>query len=494
MNLSKSKYCQGVQCLKILWLDKNMPEIKQDTVKDSVLDTGSEVGELARNLFGRHINISFQIDLSKMIEETKKVIDENENVIITEASFSYQNHFCSVDILKKNGNSYEIYEVKSSTKVEDIYLEDISYQVYVLRKCGYSITKASIVYLNSDYERVGDLELDKLFKIEDVTKIAFSKQKEVEDKIESIEKIMKKKEEPDIPIGMYCVEPYDCPFFSYCTRNLPEKNVFQIRNMRNSSKFSFYEKGIFKYEDLLKEDINEKYKEQIEYELFDKKDKIEVEDIKTFLDGLTYPLYFLDFETYQQAIPMYDYIKPYMQIPFQYSLHYIEKEGGKLKHKEFLAKEGIDPRRLLAEQLVKDIPLGVCTLAYNMRFEKSVIKNLAGLYKDLEKPLMDIHDNMQDLMIPFKDRKYYNRKMQGSFSIKYVLPALFPNDPSLDYHNLEDVHNGSEAMATFANLVNLEEEERNHLRYRLLKYCELDTYAMVKIWQKLLEVSESEEK
>ena len=172
-----------------------------------------------------------------------------------------------------------------------------------------------------------------------------------------------------------------------------------------------------------------------------------------------------------------------MQIPFQYSLHYIKDNT--LYHKEFLSEDSIDPRRKLAESLVKDIPMNVTTLAYNMMFEKMVIKNLAYLYPDLKKHLMNIYDNMKDLMIPFRDRDYYVKEMQGSFSIKYVLPALFPDDPSLNYHNLEIIHNGTEAMNSFANLSNLSTEEKTIIRKNLLKYCELDTYAMVKIWEKL---------
>ncbi len=149
-----------------------------------------------------------------------------------------------------------------------------------------------------------------------------------------------------------------------------------------------------------------------------------------------------------------------MQIPFQYSLHYIEKEGGELKHKEFLAEAGIDPRRKLAERLVEDIPKDVCVTAYNMGFEKGVIKKLAETYPDLSEHLLNIRENIKDLMIPFKDRYYYCKEMQGSFSIKYVLPALFPNDPDLDYHNLPVVHNGEEASFAYSDLVNHTKEEQ----------------------------------
>ena len=154
----------------------------------------------------------------------------------------------------------------------------------------------------------------------------------------------------------------------------------------------------------------------------------------------------------------------------------------------YLADAGADPRRMLAERLVNDIPLNSCTVAYNMSFEKNVIKNLAGIYPDLSEHLMNIHDNMIDLMIPFKNRSYYTKNMYGSYSIKYVLPALFPNDESLDYHNLDLIHNGGEAMSSFASLEEKSVLEQEYIRERLLKYCELDTYAMVKIFDRLNEI------
>lgn len=102
---------------------------------------------------------------------------------------------------------------------------------------------------------------------------------------------------------------------------------------------------------------------------------------------------------------------------------------------------------------------------------------------------MNIHENMHDLMIPFQKQYYYSAAMQGSYSIKYVLPALWPGDPELDYHNLDGVHNGAEASASFADMANHTPEEVEEMRKNLLKYCRLDTYAMVKVLRKLKDVA-----
>jgi len=487
MRLSKSKYCNAVCCNKMLWLDTYRPEVAVDVDNDSILRNGKIVGEVAKGLFLEYYDISFCEELEQMIKETNEAIKKGYKVI-TEASFAFKNCFCSVDILKLNGKEVEIYEVKSSTEVKDIYLDDISYQVYVLVSLGYEVNKACLVHINSEYERHGDLELDKLFLIEDVTDKVYDSVLDVEKKILEIQEVIKPDKEIEQKIGMHCMKPYPCPYFSYCTKDLPEKNVFDLRRMTYSSKFKFYDRGVYTYEDLLKENIKDNVRQQIEFSLYHLKPVINKEKIKEFLERLYYPLYFLDFETFQQPIPLYDGVKPYMQIPFQYSIHCYEKEGLPIGHKVLLAEVNNDPRIMLAEMLVQAIPKNACVLAYNMMFEKMVIKNLADIYDDLRDDLLDIYSQIDDLMIPFRNREYYTEKMEGSYSIKYVLPALFPNEPSLDYHNLELIHHGGEAMDAYARLGSMSKEEQEKVRHSLLKYCELDTYAMVKIYDKLKEV------
>lgn len=492
VQLSKTKYCKMVQCKKILWLEKYKPGEKVITARESVFENGVKVGELAKSLFGEYENVEYDEHLNVMLRQTNNLLKNKPN-IIAEACFKYENNFCSVDILKNDIDGVEIYEVKSSTHMEDIYLEDAAYQYYVLSNLGLNVKKVYVVYINSTYVKKGELELNKLFNIEDVTHIAKGKQEQIKNNIIEIDKYMTKydeKSEPENSIGMHCTNPYNCEYWQYCTRNLPKPNVFDIAGMYKSTKFKKYDEGIVSFEDLQYENINKKYLEQIDFEINDKQDKIDKASIKKFINTLSYPIYFLDFETFQQAIPEYEGISPYMQIPFQYSLHYIEKEDGELKHKEFLAKSGVDPRRELAEKLVQDIPTNVCITAYNMGFEKGVIRKLAQQYPALSEHLLNITENIKDLMIPFSKRYYYTKAMQGSYSIKYVLPALYPNDPELDYHNLPVVHNGAEASDTFLSLAQKSKEEQEKLRKGLLVYCKLDTYAMVKIWQKLKEVTQ----
>ena len=488
--LSKSSYCRGVQCPKMLWLKKYRPEVFDESVlRRSVLDTGSAVGDLAMGLFGDFTEVPFG-DPGAMVAETERLLSAGTKVI-AEASFAADGLFCSVDILKNlGGGAVELYEVKSSTKVTGIYRHDLAFQVYVLTRCGYQVQRSCLVLLNRGYERMGALDLQQLFTIEDLTEEARSMHGDVENRIGALRRCLARTEEPADEIGMQCFDPYACGFFSWCTRQLPRPNVFSLAGLRKSAKFQLCRQGLAGFAELeASGQLKAPQLQQVRHELGEETAPfLDRRQIRDFLRTLSYPLYFLDFESFQPAVPPYDHTRPYQQIVFQYSLHWIECEGGALQHRAFLARPGADPRRALAEQLCRDIPRDVCTTAYNMAFEKSRIRELAALYPDLREHLMNIHDRIADLLIPFRRRWYYCRAMQGSYSIKYVLPALFPDDPALDYHHLEGVHNGTEASDTFARMAAMTPEELETARGQLLRYCGLDTFAMVKVWEKLKEV------
>ncbi len=492
MFFSKSKYCSFWQCPKITWLDKFKPEEKEiDTSLAARLSTGNEVGDLAMTLFGNFVETTTlsednHLDYSAMIQKTAdEVAKGTEN--ICEAAFSYNGLYCAVDILHKEKGGYAIYEIKSSTHLNYIYLVDVAYQKYVLEKSGITVTGTYLVNINNKYVRHGDINVKELFFIQDVSGLLQEEYDKIEENLKCADEILNNETEPNIDISDKCTSPYSCAYWKYCTKHLPTPNVFDVYRLGIGKKFKYYNDGIISFEELEKHGhLDYKQTRQIDYYLHDKGTYIKKDGIKKFLDTLSYPLYFLDFETMQSVIPQFDGTRPYQQIPFQYSLHYIESEGAPLKHKEFLAESGENPLRAIAESLCANIPMNVCTLAYNKKFECGRIKELAEIFPDLSKHLLNIERNIKDLLVPFQKGYYYNKAMGGSFSIKSVLPAIFPDDPSLNYHNLDGVHNGSEAMTIFPLIKDMPKEEQSIARKNLLKYCELDTFAMVKIWQKLI--------
>ena len=497
MYLSKSIYVRVWNCPKGAWINKYHPEmvvISDDT--QARFDAGHAVGELAQGLFGPSVNVTAyredgKLDLPQMIENTRLEMEKGTEVIC-EASFSYEGLYCAVDLLRKEGDGWAIYEVKSSSDgLQDKYIADVSYQKYVLEHCGVKVTGVYLVCIDSSYvlEESG-LDISRFFKINDLWEAASNEQEEtVPGVLETAERVLECGEEPEMELAEACK---DCELFSWCGRDLPTPNVFDLYRLQKKKMIEYYRQGLVSYEQLEEAGVikNATQLRQMDFALRDRGIHVEKEPLREFLSKLTYPLYFLDFETMMPAVPFCVGTHPFAQIPFQYSLHYIEEEGGELKHREFLAESGTDPRREIAEALCRDIPADACVTAFNKRFECSRLKELADTFPDLAEHLRAIEGNIVDLLDPFQKGWYYKKEIGGSFSIKSVLPAICPDDPELDYHELEGVHNGTEAMSIFPQIQYMEPEEAEKAMWNLLAYCRLDTLAMVKVWEELRRTAE----
>ena len=500
--LSKSRYTAFCQCPKNLWLKVFKPD--EATVDDALqarFEQGNEVGDLAMGLFGEFKEAHAEkpdssLDLAAMVEQTQQWMQEGVKNIC-EASFALESHYCAVDILRKNGDGWDIYEVKSSTfkgEKEDtpkhllVYTRDIAYQKWVLTQCGVNVKSCYLVRLNKFYVLGKKLDIHGLFHIKNMDELVDNEYVKVGTNVASAQKILCG-EEPIEPIAIHCHEPYDCGFFGYCTKGITTPNVFNLYRMNFKKKCDLYNQGKISFEDLVNEKLNEIQQLQVGSYL-NNTQLVTPEEIRQFLGKLSYPLYFLDFETMQTAVPEYEGTHPYQQITFQYSLHWIEEEGGELQHSEYLGDSVNDPRRKLAEQLCREIPRDVCTTAYNKGFECGRLRELAKAYPDLAEHLNNIADHVIDLIEPFRQKMVYLPEMNGSFSIKHVLPALRPDDSELKYDNLDgSVHNGGEAMVIYPKIAEMSPAEAEAARQSLLKYCCLDTLAMVKVWEKLREMA-----
>lgn len=521
-SLSKSRYTKYCQCPKALWLSTYKPEeATVDPAVEARFVAGNEVGDLAMGLFGHFVEVTThtadgKLDLTEMVRRTQEEMDRGTE-IICEASFAFRqlclkrgadaggmSYYCAVDILRRTPDGWDIYEVKSTTsnvaadatdKDFEKYAVDIAYQRWVLERCGVKVTGTYLVTLNKDYVRQGELDVQQLFNIIDLKELVDNEYLKVSAQAVQAHQLLAMEDEPDTLLSENCHKPYPCAFWPYCTRHLPVPSVFDVYGGKGRGGFTFkkkldcYNQGLISFEQIAHLTLGNIQDMQIRCTL-DNKDHIDKQGIRNFLSTLTYPLYFLDFESMQPVLPLYDGTRPYMQICFQYSLHYIEHEGGELKHTAFLApSDGTDPRRSLAEALCRDIPQGVCTMVYNDVFEKSRIREMAEAYPDLATHLMNIRDNIIDLLIPFRRGHYYTPAMGGSFSIKKVLPALFPDDEELNYHNLNQlVQNGGDAMTIFPKIKDMSTKEAEEARQALLAYCHLDTLAMVRVWEKLKKI------
>lgn len=483
--LSKSQFIRGLQCHKSLWLLKNRPELcdKPDAAQQALFDTGHTVGSLACQLFPGGIEIEFDSkNFDGMMAQTRQLIDEGVEVIY-EATFKENGIFAMADILVKNGDAWDVYEVKASTGVKDYHLNDASVQWYALSNV-LNLNRIAIVHINNQYVRQGELDVHQLFHIEDVTETVLERLDNVPDLIDAMETMLKG-DEPKMEIGVHCDDPHSCDFKSYCWKAVPNPSVFNLYRMNASKKFDLYHRGIHTYQDIPADEPLSQIQQIQVQTVITQESLIQPEVILEFTSSLSYPIYFFDFETFMEGIPRFDSQRPYMQMPFQYSLHILH-ENGDLEHKEYLGDEHTDPRPGLVEQMLKDLGEQGSIVAFNQSFEISRIKEMAKDFEGCSEQLLKLIPRFKDLIEPFRNLGYYHPDMNGSFSIKSVLPALFPNAPELDYKQLE-IQNGGMAMDTFANLHLLKDSsQREPICQALLAYCRLDTLAMVRIYQKLL--------
>ena len=487
--LSKSTFIRGLQCEKSLYLYKHHYKLKDPTPTSlqAVFDQGTNIGILAQELFPNGVDASPENHF-KMVEsvgKTLKFISQGESIIY-EATFQYNNLLVALDILVKDHDGWKAYEVKSSTKVSNTYIKDVAIQYYTITNSGIDLKDISIVHINNQYIKDGELDIHQLFTIESVYDEVLEFLPRIPNEVKRLKNVIESPEAPNIDIGNHCSDPYDCDFKGTCWKHIPEYSVFNISRLNSDKKFGLYHQGVITLDDidLGQTDLNPNQVLQVQSEV-NGTSHIDIDEIRNFTNGLNYPLYFLDFETIGPAVPKYDGSRPYQQLVFQYSLHIQETSTSQLEHREYLADPSQDPRIGFIKQLIQECGNSGDILVYNIGFERGKLNDLIEVFPEYSNELKRIINRLKDLMVPFQQKWYYTPEMRGSHSIKSVLPALVPE---LSYNNLE-IKDGGTASNTFLSMVN-ETFEGNveETRRQLLEYCKRDTFAMVKIIEKILSV------
>jgi hypothetical protein len=405
----------------------------------------------------------------------------NGTKTIYEAAFSHNNIFVKVDILHKDQDVWEIFEVKSSTEIKDVYLDDSAIQYYVLTGSGLPVSKVFLVHINNQYIREGDIDPKSLFTVNDITDTVKDKQPYIAENILKMKEMLKS-DMPDIDIGKHCGKPYPCDFQGYCRQHIPKNSVFDLRK-KGVNKYRLYRQGIIEMKDIPPNILNKYQRLQLEASI-NKTEKIDKNAIRAFFDKLFFPLCFLDFETFYTALPLFDGTRPYQQIPFQYSLHIQDSKGVDLKHFEYLAEPRKDPRRELLIKLIEAIPKKSCIITYT-DFETIILRELAEWFLEYKEQIENLIGNIRDISVPFRKMDYYHWQMNGSYSLKEVLPVLVPD---MSYKDMAISNGGMAIDAYFAMSQSHDPEEIESIRRNLLEYCKLDTLAMVRILERLQEI------
>jgi len=476
--LTKSLYMSGQQCLRLLWFSSRnqLPELS--LYEQHKFDQGRDFEKYVKKLFPDGIDLG-NLGYGENIKETQNLINQGKTIF--EASMVYKNLFFKGDILEYSSDGWNLCEIKASTEVKKEHIPDLAFQKYVCEKSGIKIKKCFIKYINKEYIKQGNIIPNELVLQEDITEDV-NKVDDIEENSEKYIEIIKQEKPPEVSISKKCNKPYVCSLKNECWGNLPEYHVLQLTNWRKY--WEFFEDGILDIKDIPNDEVFSSNKDRVIKDAVDGNRKIINKDkIRNFLKELQYPLYYFDFETFDTAIPIFDQSRPYQKIPFQYSLH-IQDENNKVKHYDFLARRGKDPRPELLVRLEKEIGETGSVIVFNKTFEISVLKKLAEDFPKYESFIKNTINRIIDLAEPFKNFDYYNPIQKGRYSLKAVLPAI----TGKDYSDLEISDGIDASMRFFYSHIKPVKPELNNLekiRENLLNYCGLDTEGMIWIIEEL---------
>jgi hypothetical protein len=482
--INKTIFMKAYQCSKAAYLYVKHPELRSDNLRlESLFRKGNEVDLEARKLFPLGIDITEGYKpFSEYVQYTDSLIADGTRILY-QPCFQYENLRCKADILVTGEKVWKLYEVKSGTSRQDEYVLDAAYQARIIKSCYPDVKlETYLIYINSEYVRGEELNLEDLFVIENVTHRVKMAQQLVTRYLKIANDTLKKKSLPDVDISTKCTNPYECEFKKECWKHIPEgESVFDISRMWETKKHMLYAQNIIHMRDVPRQlKLNDKQWMQIDCTI-QKRTVTNPEAIEKFLSDIEFPLFFMDYETIQHPIvPEYLIgVKVNEQVPFQFSVHRLDAFHLKEIHSDFLAKPNVDSRVPFIEALLKSVKSHGTIFAYNAKFEIMILKQIATAFPKYKKKIADVIKRTRDLMEPFEQRYLYHFSQAGSVSLKKILPAWVPG---LSYDGLA-VSNGNMASEGFYKLSNskLSKKEKDEIKYGLLEYCHLDTLALVKL-------------
>ncbi len=484
--LSKSKYLTGLQCPKYLWIQIHEPERipGADAITQYIFDQGHLVGEYAKQLFPGGIDIQHD-DFMDNIVTTKKLLAERKPLF--EAGIRAGEIYSRLDILNPvNKDEWDIIEIKSSTSVKDVHIDDVSFQRHCCEKAGLKIRTCKLGFINNQYVKSGEIDPIELFTLEAISTQVEEISESIEERVSNLLEVISNKTCPGVSIGEHCLAPYECPLRMECWGFLPENSIFDLRGGK-TKQFSLYGQGIMSIKDI-PDDIPLSRQQQIQKEcVMTGNVHVDKEEIQQFLNKLKYPLYYLDFETFGSAIPIYDGTRPYQDIPFQFSLHVVENDTSEPVHHSFLAEGREDPRPEILRELQRLLGSEGSVIAYNAGFEESVLTVLVEAFPEYMNWLKSILTRMVDLLFPFTNFHYYNASQKDTASLKKVLPAI----TGKGYEEM-GIGAGMDASIAYTGITygNATEEEIARVRRDLVEYCRLDTEGMTWVVDELRKLSD----
>jgi len=476
--LSKSRIMSSLQCAKRVNFEVHHRELaRYSSATQAAFETGHEVGEIAIQLLGggRGTYIEYRGgSFEPAIKRTHALLTSLFREPIYEATLEYDGVLVREDILLPEGESWRMIEVKASTRKKPEHLSDCAIQAWVHLNAGVPLSKVTLAHVDNGFTYAGDGEYRGLLIENDVTDEVTALLPGVPEWVERARAAISGPM-PEVPVGLHCASPYDCPFMHCCW---PQDTPFPVTGLGGGRKRlgAWVMAGYRDIRDVPTEEIDSE--SQLRIRRITAAGRAELlPGAKAFVNALPFPRYYLDFETVSPAVPRWAGTKPYQLLPFQWSCH-IERADGELEHAEFLDLSGEAPMRRLSESLIDSVGRAGPVLTYT-DFERRVIEGLSMRFSDLSEPLERIGARLTDLY-PVTRANYYHPDMLGSWSIKAVLPTIAPE---MDYARLGEVREGTAASTAFFEAIDPETpgQRKEEIRRQLLTYCKHDTEAMVRL-------------
>jgi hypothetical protein len=490
--LSKSDFLLFLKHPAWLWLKKfepsKLPPIDAST--QALFDMGFRFEAQAEKLFSDGVRV--EGDYFEKDRVTARLLATGTQTIFQAKFTAPDNTACLTDVMVRvGGDEFDVYEIKVSTKAKPEHTWDLVFQKRVIEACGYRVRKTAVVHVNNQYVRQGEIDVMQLTTIDDVTDEVNATVPALDAKIKAAFEVITSREMPD-PSMRFAAGGgvYDwLPIYKSLKGALPEDSVYNLARLNPQLVERLEDAGVIRIQDIPAEiasTLAPAQQMQIATHKT-KQSRIDTAAIAMFMNTLVYPLYFLDYETAADAVPLYDGTKPYQQVAMQYSLHILDAPGAELRHTEFLWTEPTNPMPALIAQLKNDIgPVGSIVVWYKS-FECGRHSEMAELYPEHAYFLNDLNKRTVDLIDPFQQQLYVDYRFGGSASIKNVLPVLAPD---LSYKEL-GIQNGGEAQGSYMTAVfgDMPAADKQKVFDDLLVYCALDTLAMVRIYEVLHDVT-----
>lgn len=467
----------GLQCPKLLWAQYNakdwFPTV--DAATEAVFEQGHKVGDLAKQLFQGGVEVAWTGYFTDTITQTRDLLSQRKPIF--EASFSAGGVYARADILKPvQKGQWDIIEVKSTTGVKDVHLDDLSVQRHCYEAAGLSIRRCYLMHIDRTYVLKGNIDPKGLFAMEDVTANVAEKMGEVAGRVAGMLKVIAQPDCPAMDIGPHCSDPYDCPLSCRCWKkvNSIDHSIFTLYRLGGKA-WNLYKQGV-SANTAIGETVALSDQQQIQIKA-ETSGKIQIKkpEVRRFLKGLNYPLTFLDFETFSTPIPLVQGTRPYQQIPFQFSVHVVNAPASTPSHVSWIWDGDGDPFAAMLNALRASLSGEGMIVSYNASFECSRLKEAVARCPGYKGWLDDVLGRVVDLLVPFRAFDIYHPDQNGSASIKSVLPVL----TGKGYSDLAIGDGGTASVAYLAAMYGgVSAKEKQKTLQDLEEYCGLDTLGM----------------